>query len=380
MKTNFILIILLIGFLFFHQKISDIQRVQNSLKEIQSAEGRLALTLVREWGGDNEVDENKFFFEPRDIAVNREGQIYILEATRIKVFDESRKYLKTLGTAGQGPGELLGACILEIDSENNLLVFDADNRRIQMMSHEGRVHGGFPLRMEQSSPMLVMQKNEILMCNRTKTKEPSTLWQYFNYQGRLLRESGERKGAPSALENQYRYEFVVALDKHDNIYAAAAYLPLIQKYSRAGEIQAEITYETPFEVPEIKAVRRPQGEFVDRETVCRGIDIDAAGRVFLLTLTRLMALEERKVGMSFMFSSYDGKSANTGRLKAKVDPSRSDLFQILVFNSSGKILASKKLNTYVNKMKISKDRLFLIDSYINMKILEYKIPVFLKTP
>ena len=371
---------LLIGFLFFNQKTPDIQRVQNSLKEIQSAEGRLALTLVREWGGDNEVDENKFFFEPKDIAFNREGQIYVLEATRIKVFDESGKYLKTLGTAGQGPGELLGACILEIDSENNLLVFDADNRRIQVMSPEGRVQGGFPLKMEQSGPMLVMQKKEILMCNRTKTKESSTLWQYFNFQGRLLRENGERKGSSSALENKYRYEFFVALDKSENIYAAATYRPLIQKYSPAGEIQVEITYEAPFEVPEIKAVRRPQGEFVDRETVCRGIDIDAAGRAFLLTLTRPMALEERKVGMSFMFSSYDGKSANTGRLKANIDPSRSDLFQILVFDPVGKIIASKKLNTYVNRIRIYKDRLFLIDSYINMKIFEYQIPVFSQTP
>lgn len=373
-KTLFYIIYFLISFSIFVSKGFDIQKVHNSLREIQSAEGRLGLTLVREWGGDNEVDENKFFFEPKDIAVNREGQIHILEATRIKVFDESGKFLKILGSAGQGPGEMLGACILEIDSENNLLVFDADNRRIQVMSPEGRVHGGFPLRMEQSGPMLVIQKNEILMCNRTMTKEPSTLWQYFNYQGRLLRESGERKGATSAMENQYRYEFVVALDKHDNIYAAAAYLPLIKKHSRAGEIQAEITYEAPFEVPEIKAVRRPQGEFVDRETVCRGIDIDAAGRAFLLTLTRPMALEERKVGMSFMFSSYDGKSANTGRLKAKVDSSRSDLFQILVFDPVGKIIASKKLNTYANRIKIHKDRLFLVDSYINMKILEYKIP------
>jgi hypothetical protein len=374
LKTNFILINLLIGSLFFHQKTSDIHRIQNSLKEIQSAEGRLALTLVREWGGDNEVDENKFFFEPRDIAFNRNGQIHILESTRIKVFDDSGKYLKTLGSAGQGPGELLEAINLEIDSENNLLIFDADNRRIQILSPDGRVLGGFPLKTEQSSPMLVTQKKEILMCNRTMTKETSPLWQYFNYQGRLLRESGERKGSSSALENKYRYEFFVALDKSENIYGAAAYRPLIQKYSPAGEILEEITYEPSFEVPEIKAVRRPQGEFVDRETVCRGIDIDAQGRGFLLTLTRLRILEERKIGVYFMSSSSDGKSAYSGRLKAKVDPSRSDLFQILVFGPTGKIIASKRLDTYVNKIKIHKDRLFLIDSYINMKILEYKIP------
>jgi hypothetical protein len=373
MKTNFILINLLIGFLFFNQKAPDIKRVHNSLKEIQGTEGRLAITLVREWGGDNEVDENKFFFEPKDIAFNREGQIYILEATKIKVFDESGKYLKTLGSAGQGPGELLGAYILEIDSENNLLVFDADNRRIQIMNPDGHDQGAFPLKMEQSGPKLVTQKKEILMCNRTLTKEPSPLWQYFNYQGRLLRESGERKGSSSALENKYRYEFFVALDKSENIYGAAAYRPLIQKYSPAGEILEEITYEPSFEVPEIKAVRRPQGEFVDRETVCCGIDIDAQGRAFLLTLTRLRVLEERKIGMSFMFSSYDGKSAYSGREKAKVDPTRSDLFQILAFDPAGKIIASKKLNTYVNKIRIHNDRLFLIDSYISMKILEYKI-------
>jgi hypothetical protein len=84
-------------------------------------------------------------------------------------------------------------------------------------------------------------------------------------------------------------------------------------------------------------------------------------------------LEERKIGMYFMFSSSDGKSAYSGREKAKVDPTRSDLFQILAFDPAGKIIASKKLNTYVNKIRIHNDRLFLIDSYISMKILEYKI-------
>lgn len=39
-----------------------------------------------------------------------------------------------------------------------------------------------------------------------------------------------------------------------------------------------------------------------------------------------------------------------------------------------KIVASKKLNTYINKIKIHRDVVFLIDNHVNLKIFDYKIP------
>jgi hypothetical protein len=81
-----------------------------------------------------------------------------------------------------------------------------------------------------------------------------------------------------------------------------------------------------------------------------------------------MNLEERKTG----YVIFDGYKST--KLKANVDPTVSDLYQILVFSPSGKILAAMRLSTHATTIKIFKDRLFLIDRDINMRILEYKIP------
>ncbi len=58
-----------------------------------------------------------------------------------------------------------------------------------------------------------------------------------------------------------------------------------------------------------------------------------------------------------------------------VDITGTDLYQILVFDNSGKIVASEKLNIYANNIRIHEDRLFLIDTYINMRIYEYRFIV-----
>jgi len=58
-----------------------------------------------------------------------------------------------------------------------------------------------------------------------------------------------------------------------------------------------------------------------------------------------------------------------------VDPLNTDLCQILVLENSGKILASKKINVHANNIRVHNDRLFLIDTYINMKIYEFKISI-----
>ena len=47
--------------------------------------------------------------------------------------------------------------------------------------------------------------------------------------------------------------------------------------------------------------------------------------------------------------------------------------RIQVFDSSGKIIAAKRLNHSCNKIRIHGDRLFVIDPYLEMAIYEYKI-------
>ena len=173
--------------------IHETQRVHNSLEEIQICEGKLQLELIYEWSSEDEMDEYKILYEPKDVAISEEGDIYILAANWIKVFDKSRKHLRTIGGAGQGPGEFLEPDYIEFDREKNIVVMDSDNHRIQILSQEGKYLGGFSeIGNQASGSIAVTQKNEILMLNRTLSKEPSSLWLFYDYQGQILDERGER--------------------------------------------------------------------------------------------------------------------------------------------------------------------------------------------
>lgn len=372
--------LLLLLVLFGFASVQETKKIHSTLTEIRDKEGRLNLELIQEWGGENEQDKNKILFEPRAMAINKSGYIYILDTIRIQAFDESGKYIKTIGGVGEGPGDLLDPTHLVVDKQNNLVLVDGGKQRVQILSLDGKYLGGFPLEGNRPGPIAITRENEILMSNRTLTKEAAALWFYYDHQGKIVRHNGTRNSGSSELVNDKLYEVNFSLDEKDNLYAAYIYRPLIEVYSSTGELIRELTYEVPFEIPEIRFFRRPEGTFIEAEIVCRGIDVDTKGRVYLLTLTRPRNDEERKVGYVISAISRDGRISKREKMKFNIDTEETDLYQILVFDQSGKIIASKKLTTHANNVKVYADRLFLIDSCINAKISEYKLKVELPSP
>lgn len=352
---------------------SEILKKHNTLGEIDRAAGKIEMKLVREWGGENEIDINKMLYEPMDVACDQNGHVYLMEALKIRVFDKDAKFVKQMGGPGQGPGEFLRAYYIDIDSKNTLAVLDSDNQRIQILDINGRIIGNIPLGLYQSGPFLLTDREQILLINTTQTMELSSLWQLYDYQGKLVREVGLRPASKSAQANYFRSTCGMAKDDSNRIYVAATYQPVVRVYSPAGDMDREISYELPFVVPELKSSIRGGLEYMDKETACRGIAVDSKKRIFVLALRKLMVGEERWIGGTFSVRGFDGGARTSHRAKVSVDPSTSDLYQILVFDASGKIVSSNKLDFYANQIRIFGNRLFLIDSYINMSIREYLI-------
>jgi len=85
--------------------------------------------------------EDDYFYQPSDIAVDRElKRIYVIETGnhRVSVFDFEGRFLKTVGSQGQGPGEFIrptGACVRE---DSSLVVADHGNHRIQIFDAVGK--------------------------------------------------------------------------------------------------------------------------------------------------------------------------------------------------------------------------------------------------
>jgi len=89
--------------------------------------GEIKFELEEDLSIGNEDDENYLFYGIRDIQVDTDGNIYVLDSGnhRLQVFDKNGNYLRTIGKKGRGPGEFITPSRLQLDDETgNIFVTD----------------------------------------------------------------------------------------------------------------------------------------------------------------------------------------------------------------------------------------------------------------
>ncbi|MBN2053892.1 hypothetical protein JW905_03145 [bacterium] len=110
-------------------------RVVINEKGMKSIEGRQAVKI---WGQCGEG--NGQFRDPKDIAVDSHGNIYVADAGnhRIQMFDGEGRFIKSLGAGkGEQPGQFNLPTGVGVDGQDNLYVADTWNHRIQKFDPEG---------------------------------------------------------------------------------------------------------------------------------------------------------------------------------------------------------------------------------------------------
>jgi hypothetical protein len=108
-----------------------------SLPDTKILEKPIRAELVLKLGSDK---ANEDFYKLRSFTVDKNGQIYILDAgnSRIQCFSKEGKFLFSFGRQGQGPGELSNdATKIKILSDGNIYVIDNRPRRINVYNLEG---------------------------------------------------------------------------------------------------------------------------------------------------------------------------------------------------------------------------------------------------
>ncbi|MDH5466482.1 MAG: 6-bladed beta-propeller [Candidatus Aminicenantes bacterium] len=118
---------------------------ENGVKIIQNPGdplyGEIKFELEEDLCIGNENDENFLFYRIRDIQVDTDGNIYVLDSGnhRLQVFDKNGKYLRTIGKRGQGPGEFNTPLCLQLDDETgNIFVTDYMSMTIIIFEKEGK--------------------------------------------------------------------------------------------------------------------------------------------------------------------------------------------------------------------------------------------------
>jgi hypothetical protein len=118
------------------EEVDGIKVVVNPSKPLY---GQLIFDLEEDLSIGNEEDDNYIFYRIRDIQVDNEGNIYVLESGNVRVqkFDRNGNYVCTIGRKGQGPGELQrpSQIILNeiertigVKEDRKLIVFDKNGK------------------------------------------------------------------------------------------------------------------------------------------------------------------------------------------------------------------------------------------------------------
>ncbi|MFD1786188.1 peptidyl-alpha-hydroxyglycine alpha-amidating lyase family protein [Sphingomonas floccifaciens] len=107
-------------------------------------DGKLLMTLgTRGVAGDNA--SRTALNGPADVAVAPNGDIFVADGesanTRIVKFSKDGTFVKSWGTKGDGPGQLMTPHSITFDTQGRLLVGNRGNKRIEIFDRDGGYRG-----------------------------------------------------------------------------------------------------------------------------------------------------------------------------------------------------------------------------------------------
>ena len=176
---------------------------------------------------------------PSSIVRSSSGDLFVLDNNnhRILVF-RSGQFLRQIGQIGQGEADLHQPSAMGIDKQDRLYVVDQENGRVQIFQADGSPYGRFRADT-RSNTIAVNSKREILINNPNK----GGLMTVYSPRGREVRTFGQlvpaSRGYPGRQDSD---DLLVPLGRayllaeDGGIYVAFQFMPLVQKYSAAGEL------------------------------------------------------------------------------------------------------------------------------------------------
>ncbi|HEV8433328.1 MAG TPA: hypothetical protein VGR95_07940 [Thermoanaerobaculia bacterium] len=182
-------------------------------------------------------------------VIARGDRVYVLDAQNHHVLVVKNGSTVTIGGIGNGPADLYQPFDLAVDSQSRIYVQDHGNKRISIFDDKGTSLGGFP-DTPKSLGLAVTRTGEVLLGQ----PQLGSLISAYDKSGHRIRSFGalvrpseiygpsyKRFDANVAMFNRVR----IATDDDGNIWAAFAYMPLVCKFSPAGQLLMRKKLEYP---------------------------------------------------------------------------------------------------------------------------------------
>ena len=174
-----------------------------------------------------------YFTAPQDIALSREGNIYIANLLNgaIQKFSPDGHLITQWGRHGSGRGQLNMPNGVAVDGNGNICVADTFNHRIQIFTGDGELvriwggKGGDEGKFQYPYGIAVDGQGHVYVADLYNHRV-----QKFTSHGKFLAVIGSK----GSLAGELRFPYDVAVDARDNLYVADTMNHRIQKFDPDG--------------------------------------------------------------------------------------------------------------------------------------------------
>ena len=373
----FLLFVILFSFKFV-LATPGIKIIKNSLCEINNKCDKITLNPVMVWGSEDSTDDMNYFKAPEDIVVDNENRVYIADSSLhcIKVFDENGHFIRQIGRRGQGPGDLLSPLNISINETNVIWVNDFGNRRIQKFTTSGAYLSVFKTPNLYTSNLIITRESKIALLDSFLAEKGKGIILIYNQTGAEIQRIGTHMLPPGI-------DLPWTGGKHDSVmfsyniktqqyYIAYTYSQMIHIFDKNTKLKKCIFYDTP--INKLQLAWKPTRNNFDlikksnNYSKCVALTVDNDDSIFIVISTRSLKKNEI-TSMTFI----DGRMTYTPGNKGF--PVKTDLYRLMVFGADGKILATKQLDVFCDKIYIHNNRIFIIDKIFQKVIYEYQYKI-----
>jgi hypothetical protein len=340
---------------------------------------KLSLEFVRTIGEMDSDDENLLFYKPADIAFDREGNMYVLDAGnhRVQKFDADGKFISSFGRKGQGPGEFQMPVSIDCDQKGRIYIPDAHNQRIGVFDLDGSLIESLSMREQTAGPVRLFKDGRMAMgsggMRSISLRDPKGKKELPKYMkildpgGAVQFTFGEKYNYKDMILNSVGNDYDFDVDREENVYASFKYQNRIEKFDPSGNLlwqaSRELDYNTkpPKERSDTKISGDQVSVSIPRMNQCsNGIAVDEKGRVWV-------------VGLKSQTVDIESVESSDPEEDQKEDSLETDVFQLEVYDSDGVLLHKFPLTQYVDGIRCHKDKIYLLDADHRAQFFEYKV-------
>lgn len=233
--------------------------------------------------------------KPATLRKDREGNIMVLDKDnhRIVKYAKDGQYRGSIGSVGQGPGELLDPVDFDVDHNGKIYVLENGNQRVSVFSAKGRFLSSFRTAKVSTLTGLCVKDSLAIYVNQPSLHGP--LFFKYDWNGKLLGEIGKTdpfenrpiKGI-SPLATRFYNEVISRVAADGDIVVFYRTRPLYRRYNDNGNMisEKEITGSeidsTWAYLNKRLSVEKPEPNVVKGATFVYDFDFLNTGEIMLL--------------------------------------------------------------------------------------------------